>query len=78
MDLCTSGNDQRSFRAASELAFERVNLRVQVMAHNNMPSLEILTMKQPTAHAQHAPGTERLFKMALMAAAIGLFLGALL
>ena len=48
------------------------------MAHNNEPSLEVLTMKQSTAHAQRAPGTERLFKIALMAAAIGLFLGAVL
>lgn len=48
------------------------------MAHNNMPSLEALTMKQSTTRAQHAPGTERLFKIALMAAAIGLFLGAVL
>jgi hypothetical protein len=35
-------------------------------------------MKQTTTHAQPAPATEKLFKLALMAAAVGLFLGAIL
>lgn len=35
-------------------------------------------MKQTTTHAHAAPATEKLFKLALTAAAIGLFLGAIL